>query len=795
MKNKILIFLILMNLLWTVNANEIKNNQESQNVETKRNEETEDKIKISNENLDGEEWKIFFSGFYNEYGKGVDNTLENADYHTGVRNNFNIKSYMLSDKPKKVTIPLSFTWDNIKNIFFYGNHSTINNNGTINLGNSNISNEEEDHTGLIRKKVDKYSIGIYGYRSYVNNNGTLGVGKYGIGILSEDSNVQNNGLIRSNEEGAIGVFISSGNFINNVGGMINLSGDKSIGIYGVNLADIRNNGTINIQNSSYGVYLNSGSRLENYGVINITGNDSAGVVLDSNSVFHNLGTLNVSGIRSSYIIMEESYQLPSLINGGIINVSENFELDGVKLIIKVDPQTLRVADTSDASFIADSVKFYAPSFKLTKPVEVTSDFAIGTNANVYKLADVFNLMNDEWLNGGSIKVVSRSLTWEAIPTINENGNVDIWMKRKDYSLFSDGLWYEKFAGILDKNYSGTSGNSGTIFDKIDTIETEQTFRKVMSSLTGDIYSNISKRDNTILGVFDSSLKLLQDSPNIKGENVKINIIGGKGKNLEETDGLVEYNYTTTGIMALGETEKMNGNKLGFSLGYLYTDFNFGESENLEKVNSVQAGIHSVKKSNNLTIKNNLTISANLHDMKRNIDWEGELGKSKMNSRFETYLISSENTIGKNIKFGKSIVLVPYSGFKATYMIRPDFQETGLEALEVKENESWSLKPRVGIEIKGIKSIGKKEHWKLRGEVDLAYEYELGDLNKKEEARLIAVSEEFHSLSKPQNEKGIFKTKAMIGVENKYGIFVTGEYSAGKGKSDNYKAGVELKISF
>ncbi len=30
------------------------------------------------------EWQIFFSGFYNEYGKGVDNSSENARYHSKV---------------------------------------------------------------------------------------------------------------------------------------------------------------------------------------------------------------------------------------------------------------------------------------------------------------------------------------------------------------------------------------------------------------------------------------------------------------------------------------------------------------------------------------------------------------------------------------------------------------------------------------------------------------------------------------------------------------------------------------
>ena len=114
---------------------------------------------------------------------------------------------------------------------------------------------------------------------------------------------------------------------------------------------------------------------------------------------------------------------------------------------------------------------------------------------------------------------------------------------------------------------------------------------------------------------------------------------------------------------------------------------------------------------------------------------------------------------------------------------------------VEGNDAWSAKPRAGVELKGALPLGAD--WQLKGALDLAYEYELADLNEREKARLIAVEDGYHKLSKPEDEKGTFRTKAAIGLEviDRYGIFLTGEYSTGNDKEDDYRAGVSLKAVF
>ena len=130
-----------------------------------------------------------------------------------------------------------------------------------------------------------------------------------------------------------------------------------------------------------------------------------------------------------------------------------------------------------------------------------------------------------------------------------------------------------------------------------------------------------------------------------------------------------------------------------------------------------------------------------------------------------------------------------------YVTRPSFEEKGLESLEVEGNDAWSAKPRAGIELKGAVPLGT--NWQLKGTLDLAYEYELADLNEREKARLTAIEDRYHKLSKPEDEKGTFRTKASVGVEveDRYGIFLTGEYSIGNDKDDDYRAGITLKAVF
>ena len=231
---------------------------------------------------------------------------------------------------------------------------------------------------------------------------------------------------------------------------------------------------------------------------------------------------------------------------------------------------------------------------------------------------------------------------------------------------------------------------------------------------------------------------------------------------------------------------------------MHTGFEFNDgNESEEWVDTIQLGVHNKYDANNWQLRNDLTGRVSFHNIDRNIDWPSPLGRSEMNGTYETYSITSDNILGKEFGLGKRASIMPYGAFRAMYVTRPSFDENGLEALEVEGNDAWSAKPRAGVELKGAFPLGSKTAWQLKGALDVAYEYELADLNEREKARLIAIEDGYHNLSKPQDEEGMFRTRASLGVEveDRYGIFLTGEYSTGSKKENDYRTGVVFKAVF
>ena len=259
-----------------------------------------------------------------------------------------------------------------------------------------------------------------------------------------------------------------------------------------------------------------------------------------------------------------------------------------------------------------------------------------------------------------------------------------------------------------------------------------------------------------------------------------------------------YDYETVGVLALREVERTYRHTFGYSLGYLHTGFEFKDgNESEEGVDTIQLGAHNKYNLDGWQLRNDLTGRVSLHNVDRNIDWPSPNKRSKMNGTYETYSITSDNILGKEFELGSKTSIMPYGAFRAMYVTRPTFNESGLEALEVEGNDAWSAKPRAGVELKAIMPLGPKTAWQMKGTLDFAYEYELADLNEREKARLIAVEDGYHDLSKPEDEKGTFRTRASLGaeVEDRYGIFLTGEYGIGNSDQDDYRAGVTLKAVF
>ena len=685
------------------------------------------------------------------------------------------------------------------NIGIYNFGGTVDNYGSVSVGSSDLLFvKKPDGTTELDIQNSKYAVGVYGENAaIVNHTGaTITAGYGGYGIVAKGGTAVNRGTITTNGDYSTGMYTEGGVITNALGATITINGDNAIGMAGKGAGShLINNGVINVNgDDSIAMYGNLGTIIANTGIINIIGNSQAFVSSDPTDPFHNVGggtaTIN-STVDNTIQSIGSVHALPELINAGIIKSSGVLALDGVQVMIKPDPTTKQPSSDPDYDFELSGTSIIADEILTSKPIVILPGFADGTNANVYKLEGIINATS------GKYDFISGSLLWEATPKSTGTGS-DVYMSRKAFTDFTDGLWFEDFGTALENNYLTATGDGITIYNKTGYITNETDFRHIMASLAGNVYANINQREDDIAKTFENSLHLLQDSTNNTKENVKISVIAGKGKNKEETDGVVGYDYITTGVLALREVERTYKHTFGYSLGYVHTGFEFKDgNESEEWVDTIQLGVHNKYKANGWTLRNDLTGRASIHNVDRNIDWPSPLERSEMNGTYETYSITSDNILGKEFVLGKKASIMPYGAFRAMYVKRPTFEEKGLEALEVEGNDAWSAKPRAGVELKGAIPLGSKTAWQLKGTLDLAYEYELADLNEREKARLIAIEDGYHKLSKPEDEKGTFRTKAAIGVEveDRYGIFLTGEYSTGNDKENDYRAGVTLKAVF
>ena len=719
----------------------------------------------------------------------------------------------------------------------YGSNSDIKNTAAVMLGDSYIP-----HPNDLSNKDNRFSVGIYGEGSKIDNSGNITVGENGIGIYSyaQNGDITNSGQIVSTRDKAIGIFSEAGKngrVVNN--GIINLTGQSVIGAAINKGGTLDNNRTIKVSgNESIAVLAESSSVVNNYNTIDVSGTNSVAVVLKGKSSFINhpgatlimgsgslgiltdststsnisSGSLTDSSVTLPSLASIPVYEAPQIVNSGIIKVEGHFEVpyDGV-VKVKVDPNSIReltyaekvlsgydLQDLENVILISNAVKYEADSFNV-KDVTVTSDFTEGTNALTYKLENVFMpRTSNAGVTSGIASVYSESYTWDAIPVTNADGNIDIWMKKIAYKDLMDGEWYEEFGSAMDEKYAGSAGDAGNIFDKIDRIKDGDTFRTIMESLGGNIYANINEREDDIARAFENSLSLLQNSHNNTKENVKINVIAGKGKTTEDTAGVTAYDYEMAGVLALREVERTYKHTFGYSLGYAHTDFEFKDGMSSEElVDTLQIGGHSKYKTNGWVLRNDLTGRVSFHNIDRNVNWPSPYGRSEINGSYETYSLTSNNIFGKELNIGKNSSITPYGGLRAMYVTRPTFEEKGLERLEVEGNDAWSVKPKVGVELKTAIPLGNKNAWKLKGALDLGYEYELANLNEGEKARLAAVEEGYHKLAKPDEENGAFRGGVSLGIEaeDRYGIFLTGEYKIGNKEQDDYRAGITLKAVF
>ena len=212
----------------------------------------------------------------------------------------------------------------------------IENSGTINVGTSSSPGTETQGIGIYAK-LDAAAAG----NLKIENKGTININiQKSIGIYAQNetgddkkATVENSKDIKSSStaDGTIGIMAKKAKVTNlATSGKIELGGKTSVGIYGTDGSELKNYGSILLTNkatdsASVGM-MTDGKKLENDGIITMSGGASAGMIGKDGATIKNnaAGTITIQGEKSAAIYTENS--TPS--NAGTINI-EGKESSGI----------------------------------------------------------------------------------------------------------------------------------------------------------------------------------------------------------------------------------------------------------------------------------------------------------------------------------------------------------------------------------------------------------------------------------------------------------------------------------
>ena len=204
----------------------------------------------------------------------------------------------------------------------------IENSGTINVGTSSSPGTETQGIGIYAK-LDAAATGNLKIenKEAININIQKSIGIYAQNETGSDGRVtvENSKDISSiaTANGAIGIMAKKAKVTNMAStGKIELGGKTSVGIYGIENSELKNFGSILLTNTatdsaSVGM-MTDGKKLENDGIITMSGGASAGMIGKDGATIKNnaAGTITIQGEKSAAIYTENS--TPS--NAGTINI-------------------------------------------------------------------------------------------------------------------------------------------------------------------------------------------------------------------------------------------------------------------------------------------------------------------------------------------------------------------------------------------------------------------------------------------------------------------------------------------
>ena len=691
---------------------------------------------------------------------------------------------------------------------------------------------------IIATGVNAAGVYMHGETGKFENNNRIevsGESSKGIFFGSNGGTATNNGIINVYDQGT-GVFSYKGsskdpsknqnNFTNGKDGIINVSGEKSVGLLLDTLNDkgkIVNEGTINVYDQGTGVKL-GGTTFTNSGTIEVK---NSGIAIESAKDTNNTLVLkngskikgNIQGNTGVDVLVVEgggeykdlsitSYdKIVSLKNensadDAVIsnsNISLEFnngtkdytndELNKEKagLTIKDSNLVVDLTNKTEGSSLVDT-----GDGKLTLDGNMKIAFNGGNGEKEFNISEI---LGDEIVAGNAN--FESSAMWDYT---TENG--DLIAKKKSYTEAVGKSQLEDFGKALEQSENGKieDGDFKTGLTLLGLLDTSQ-FTDAMTQLSGGVHGytvdfaaiNSRTLSNTIKNRELNKDRLRDKALNSYDQEVAyIN-------NHHKLGGLMNVDYNEDGVLGITEKQIMPNGKLGIVYGGAKgkAKFENGKHGKADMDNLYLGGYYAYDFTDKLTLVSNANFVYSHTNVTRNIKFSKESKEGDVSKLEQTY-DSTYPVFG--FGGGATLYYTPYNslnnsvtlygGIDWTKVVQGNINEDSdnaenktnvtIKNLPADEQMYDSVVPHIGLSLANNGYIFNR---KYRLGVNVDYETELGNIKNGKKLKLSALSTP-HRVETAERENIVsYSLNGALDLTEDFTIY--GNYT--KADSDEYDA--------
>lgn len=424
------------------------------------------------------------------------------------------------------------------------------------------TNKNADVRGLIDVAVagganSGIAVGMFGNESSLYNSGSNAVinvsttmmGTDAYGMKGEGSYIENNGEINvtSERSKAYGLYANRGQIVNNVDGILNVTGSAgSYGIYAVAQDDegelvdnvqVINLGTINLTGTTQniGIYASgSNATVENHGLITINGTPNTIICEDGEC-----GT-------DVAIVLDNGAHL---INGGAITSAQSLNLNanGGNILL-----------TQGGKFESEE--------SISGNIDVANEVILNNFENEIILEDALAAKDIS-----KVTVGSKSYLYDTSITGNENGSYDVVAQMKDFSQIADN---KQEAEYFATNYAQKKNME--LFNALKTASSPSQATMIVAQTTGkSMLPNIPEEELKVQRGLDKAM--MDELFKHKNDDVR-KIVGGSASYIGRDDHgtLTGYDLKTRSMYMLYDKKLDNRYRLGAGLSITHTDTDYND---------------------------------------------------------------------------------------------------------------------------------------------------------------------------------------------------------------------------